>query len=185
MSRTSLAHLLFVVVLMAGCTATAPSSPPTTPSPSTGQPLSIAELRYRLIDQLGPLWYCDPDFYPIPRAEEADLAIQRFAEIQADREAFAAIVARLGLAAGAAFTAEQKLAIYQAWKQLNAIVLDPIGNGTYRFDYLNMPAPGATEGRRTAGTIDQGGSISVEQQAPAGEPPCPICLAGGTRIATP
>ncbi len=57
--------------------------------------------------------------------------------------------------------------------------------GAIEFDYLNMPAPGASEGRRTTGTIDGQGSITIEGQAPAGEPPCPICLARGTRIATP
>ena len=48
-----------------------------------------------------------------------------------------------------------------------------------------MPPPGASEGRRTTGTIDAEGSITVDQQAPAGEPVCPICLARGTQIATP
>jgi hypothetical protein len=166
---------------MAGCTTGGSTTPPPTPGP----PLSQADPRYRLIDELGPPWFCDPDFYPVARADEAALAIERFPEIQADRDAFTALVAHLGLAAGADFTDEQKLVIYRAWKQLGAIVLDPIGDGRYRFDYLNMPAPGASEGRRTTGTIDASGSITVEGQAPAGEPPCPICLAAGTRIATP
>jgi len=184
MRRTSLARVLVLGALLASCTATPSTSPPP-PTPTGGVPLTIAELRYRLIDQLGPPWYCDPDFHPIAVADEADLAIKRFGEVQADREAFAAIVARLGIDAGAAFIADQKLAIYRAWKQLNAIVLDPIGDGAFRFDYLNMPPAGAAEGRRTAGSIDAVGSITVEQQAAAGEPPCPICLARGTRIATP
>jgi hypothetical protein len=179
-SRTTLVRLLFVVVLVASCTAAASTTPPT-PGPA----LTIAELRYRLIDRLGPPWYCDRDFYPIAVADEADLAVQRFGEVQADVEAFTAIVAHLGITDPANVTADQKLAIYRAWKQLNATVLEPIGNGDYRFDYLNMPPPGASEGRRTAGVIDAGGSINVEQQAPAGEPICPICLARGTRIATP
>jgi hypothetical protein len=189
-SRASFAILMLlavavaVAVAVAGCSATAPSSSPP-PSPSPGAPLPIAELRFRLIDELGPLWYCDRDFYPIAVQDEADLAIERFAEIQADREAFTAILARLGLGADTAFTADQKLTIYRAWKQLNAIILDPVGDGRYRFDYLNMPAPGASDGRRTTGTIDAGGSIAIERQQPAGAPNCPICLARGTRIATP
>ncbi len=145
----------------------------------------MSELRYRLIDQLGPLWYCDRDFFPVARADEADLAVQRFAEVQADREPFATIVAHLAIDPSADITAAQKLAIYRAWKQLAAIVLDPIGDDSYRFDYLNMPPPGAPDGRRTTGTIDKGGVIAIEQQAPAGEPNCPICLARGTIIATP
>jgi hypothetical protein len=184
MSRTSFAILMLLAIVVAGCSATGPSSPPL-PSPSPRPALTIAELRFRLIDELGPLWYCDRDFYPVARDDEAALAIPRFGEVQADREAFAAILAHLGLPEGAAFSADQKLAIYRAWKELNAIVLDPVGDGSYRFDYLNMPAPGASDGRRTAGTIDSGGSIAIEQQQPASAPNCPICLARGTRIATP
>ena len=80
---------------------------------------------------------------------------------------------------------EQKLAIYRAWKALNAIVVDPADGDTYRFDYLNQPAPNESVGRRTTGTIDAQGTITVERQDPAGQPPCPICLARGTAIATP
>jgi hypothetical protein len=178
--RRSLIGLLIVVAIIASCVATKSASPSPTPGPT----LTTTGLRYALIDQLGPLWYCDRDFYPIPRDDEADLAIQRFGDVQSDLEAFPAILTHLRLDAGAAFTADQKLAIYRAWKQLNAIALDPIGNGTFRFDYLNMPPPGATDGRRTTGTIDERGSITVEQQAAAGEPNCPICLARGTKIAT-
>ena len=194
MHRASAAFIALVIGLVAGCSTIAPSptapSPPApssspTPNPTAGPPLTITDLRYRLIDTLGPLWYCDRDFYPIARADEADLAIQRFDEVKADNEAFTAAVAHLGIPAGAAFTAEQKLAIYRAWKQVKAIALEANGDGTYKFDYLNMPPPGESEGRRTVGTIDERGSISIEQQAPAGEPACPICLARGTRIATP
>jgi hypothetical protein len=183
MIRRFVATLMLVVVVGAGCSATGLSSP--SPNPSPGAVLSLAELRFRIIDQLGPPWYCDRDFYPIAVADEADLAIKRFPEVQADREAFAAITGRLGFGTAGTFSADQKLAIYRAWKQLNAVVLDPVGDGSYRFDYLNMPAPGASEGRRSAGTIKADGSIAIEQQQPAGEPACPICLARGTRISTP
>lgn len=183
MGRTPLARLLVLAVVVASCGATQVTPPPS-PTPG-GVPKTGAELRWELADHLGPIWYCDPDVYPVARADEADLAIERFDEVRADTEAFATIVAHLGLDIGAAPTAEQKFAIYRAWKQLSAIVLDPTSDGRYRFDYLNVPPPGASEGRRTTGTIDAGGSIDIEQQAPAGEPMCPICLARGTRIATP
>jgi len=175
-----LVRLTVVALLVASC-----ASHSTSPSPPPGPPLGAAALRYRLIDQLGPLWYCDRDFYPIPVADEADLAVQRFGEIQTDHEAFATIIAHFGLDANANFTADQKLAIYRVWKEINATILDPTGDGSYRFSYVNMPPPGATEGRQTTGTIDEVGSIRVEQQVAAGEPICPICLARGTRIATP
>lgn len=182
MIRSAITTTMLLAVVALGCTAAAPSP---IPDPTAGAPLTTAELRYRLIDSFGPLWYCDSDFHPIARADEADLAIERFGEVQSNREAFAAVLAHLAIPSAADFTADQKLAIYRAWKQLNAITLEPSGNGSYRFDYLNMPAPGASEGRRTAGSIDERGSITIDQQAPANEPACPICLARGTRIATP
>jgi len=173
--------ILFLAVALVGC-AGASTSP--TPSPTPGPTLAQAELKYRLIDRFGPRWFCDPDFYPVARANEGDLALQRFPDLRADQTTFATILAHLGLADGPDFTDQQKLTIYRAWKQLNATILDPIGNATYRFDYLAMPAAaGSSQGLRTSGTIDERGTITVEQQAPAGEPPCPICLARGTRIA--
>ena len=181
MSRAVLAGLLVLVALATSCM----NGQATRPTPTPGPPLTMAEIRYRLIEQLGPLWYCDRDFYPIAVQDEQKLAIERFAQVQADQEAFAAILAHLHIDAGGAITADQKLAIYRAWKQFNAIVLNPAGSETYRFDYLNMPAPNASEGRRTTGTIDSRGVVAIEGQAPAGQPACPICLARGTRIATP
>ena len=83
------------------------------------------------------------------------------------------------------FTDDQRLTLYRSWKVVQAIALDPIGNDTYRFDYLAMPKGGGAEGTRTGGTIRADGSIMVEQQAPASEPICPICLARGTLIETP
>lgn len=184
MFRSMVAITMLLAVVVGGCTSAA-SSPSPVPTPTAGAPLTTAELRFRLIEAFGPLWYCDPDFYPIAVQDEADRAIERFGEVQADTDAFVAILAHLAIPAGPDFSADQKLAIYRAWKQLTAIVLEPAGNGSYRFDYLNMPEPGASDGRRTTGTIDEQGQITIDVQTPAGEPPCPICLTRGTRIATP
>ncbi len=183
MKRTLIAGMLVLVVLLllTACATGGTATPPPTPGPA----LTQAELRFRLIDELGPLWYCDPDEYPVPRGDEDDLALQRFPDVAADREVFAAILAHLGIAAGADPSDDQKLDIYRSWKQLNAIFLEPTTDARFRFDYLSVPAPGASEGQRTVGTIDPTGTLNIEQQAPAGEPPCPICLAAGTRIATP
>ena len=184
MIRLAISITMLIAVLAAGCSAapavTAPGS-----SPTSGAPLTTADLRYRLIEAFGPLWYCDPDSYPIAVQDQAARSIERFGEVQADTDAFVAILAHLAITAGGDFTADQKLAIYQAWKQLNAITLEPAGDGSYRFDYLNMPEQGASDGRRTTGTIDERGQITIDVQSPAGEPPCPICLARGTMIATP
>jgi hypothetical protein len=175
-----LASLVVLVAVITGCANGQPASP----TPASG-PLTVSQLKVRLIEQLGPLWYCDPDLYPVARANQPDLAQQRFPEMQADSEAFAAITAHVGATPGDTFTADQKLTLYQLWKQLHAIVLSRDDEGDYDFVYVNQPAPGASDGRRTTGTIDSTGTIDVEAQAPAGEPACPICLARGTRISTP
>lgn len=185
LTRRLLAAAVSATVVV-GCGATDPSpSPSPSPSPGGGGPLTPAQQRLALIDAFGPLWFCDPDFYPVARDDEAALAVKRLDEVRADAPAFTAIVGRLGAQPGDAFTADQKLTIYRTWKQLNAIALEPAADGRSRFDYLNTPAQGGAEGRRTAGTIGADGSIAIEQQAAAGEPICPICLARGTRIATP
>jgi hypothetical protein len=139
------------------------------------------------VDHFGPRWYCDPDLYPIarPSYDEGATAIERFPEMQAEGVIFNAVVRRLGLAGTTAFSAGQKLAIYREWKVLASLALDPVGNGSYRFDYLSEPAAGSPYGVETKGTIDSSGAIQVEATASAGAPNCPICLARGTRIDTP
>jgi hypothetical protein len=189
---TIAASLVLVIGTLAGCSlfATPDSgshgpSPSPNPSATAGATESEAQLKLGLVDAYGPLWYCDPDFFPIAHGEEIDNAKARWPEVMADAEAFRAIAAKLGLDPAAAFTDAQKLAAYQAWKVLQAIALNPIGNDAYRFDYLAQPKPGGGEGLRTAGTITTSGAITVEQQAASGAPNCPICLPRGTRIETP
>lgn len=175
------------LVLVASCGGGTSSSPTPEPTsgPIPGRTLTLAELKLAIIDRFGLLWYCDPDFYPIARREEIDAARERWPEVTADTDAFEAITAHQGLDPSADFSDAQKLAVYRAWKVLNAIALDPIGNDVYRFDYLAQPPAGATDGTRTGGTITTTGAITVEQQATAGEPICPICLARGTAIDAP
>ncbi len=176
--------LIGLLVLVAACSgAGVAASPSTTPTP--GPSLTLAGLKLALVHRLGPLWYCDPDFYPLQRGEEIDSALKRWGEVTADAEALAVIAADLGLGQNAAFTDAQKLAVYHTWKILNAIGLDPAGAAGYRFDYLAGPAAGAAGGTRSAGTISAAGVITVTQQASAGQPMCPICLARGTVIETP
>lgn len=145
--------------------------------------MSQAELRLDLIDELGPLWFCDPDSYPVGRDEEQS-AIDRYPEMVAEQEVFEAVARRLQLDPETATDAE-KLAIYRLWKVAMAIRLEPIGSDRYRFDYLAQPPAGAADGTRTTGVIDAHGAIAIEQQAPAGEPICPICLDRASTIDTP
>ena len=161
-------------------------TPAPTPSPTitpvASGALTLAQLKYRLIDRFGRLWYCDPDFYPVARADQDSLAESRFPEVQADAATFNAILAHLGYAPSNAYTHAQKLAIYTDWKMLGALHLDPAGAA---YHFTARFTPDQKTGSLVDGTIDQRGGIAVASQTASGPPPCPICLARGTRIATP
>lgn len=186
-----------LVILLAACSTGAAPTPSPSPGPSGGlggtiipgptggAKLSAGEIRLLLIDRFGPRWYCDPDEFPVAHGDEQERAIERFPEMKAEGELYRAVAARLGIDPNAALTDAQKLAIYHVWKAGISIPLDPVGDGRYRFDYSAQPAPGATEGTRTAGIVTASGDITIEQTAPAGAPNCPICLARGTMIDTP
>ena len=178
--------LLVVFALAAGaCSPGGPTPGPTIfPGPSGGGTFGPAELRLMLTDRLGPLWYCDRDEYPVGRDEQQG-AIDAWPEMNAENELFRTIAARLGIDVDGAVSDAEKLAIYRPWKAALAVQLNSIREDAYRFDYLAQPVGGAAEGTRTAGTIRSNGEITIEQQAPAGEPICPICLAQGTLIDTP
>lgn len=176
-------------LVLAACSGVG-GSPAPTPGPTilpgpTGGPFSVAELRLVLIDQLGPRWYCDPDEYPVSRGTEQERAIERWPELQAENELLRAIAKRLAIDVDGQVTDAQKLAIYRTWKVAVSLELPLIGEGRYRFDYLAQPAPGGSDGMRTAGVINDAGAITIEQEDAAGEPMCPICLARGTLIDTP
>ena len=157
-------------------------SPSPTPSPAPGG-LTQAQLKYRLVDQFGRLLFCDPDYYPVARADEQKLAHERLPDIQKDAPTFSAILAHLGIAPAASYTNEQELAIYRDWKMLNKLGLEQVSGG---FHFLQIfGSPSTQQGTRVDGTIDQRGNVTVASRTASGPPPCPICLARGTRIATP
>jgi hypothetical protein len=187
-----LACLLVIGALMAGCGGAASTPGPTilpgpSAGPSGGPQLDAGQLRLLLMDRLGERWYCDPDEYPIARGTELERALERWDEMVAEGVVFKAVAAKLGIGVGvgATVTDAQKQAIYHVWKSAISIPMDPVGDGLYRFDYLAMPVGGNAMGLRTAGLIDASGTMTIEAQALAGEPPCPICLARGTRIDAP
>ncbi|HEX4897320.1 MAG TPA: Hint domain-containing protein, partial [Candidatus Limnocylindrales bacterium] len=177
--------LVGLVVVVAACSGSSSPTPTPGQTATPGPALTLPELKLALVARFGQLWYCDPDFYPIARQDELASARERWAAVVADTEAFAAITSSLGLDPGGPFDDAQTLDVYRAWKVLNAIGLDPIGNDTYRFDYLAEPAGGAAQGTRTGGMIAATGAMTIEQQVAAGEPICPICLARGTLIEAP
>ena len=173
-----------LALLLPSCTAPAVSASPT-PVPSA---LPVVELKYRVFDQVGRPWYCDPDFYPVARADETELARQRFPEMQRDAEAFAAILRHNGVPTGAAFSVgdDQLLAIYRDWKDLERVPLDRTGpTGVYGSAFLVRPQSASKAGERVELRIDAGGRITVLSRTQAGPPNCPICLADTTMIDTP
>ena len=98
--------------------------------------MTAGELRLTLIDQLGPRWYCDPDFYPIARAGGEQASAQsNYAQIRDNGELYSAIVEHEHLpAVPAELDDAQKLTLYRAFKKLRALVLQPSGTG-HAFDY--------------------------------------------------
>lgn len=176
-----------LLLIVAGCApgATGTPGPTTLPGPSGGATLTAGELRLLVIERFGPRWYCDPDEYPIARGTEQERAIERFDEMVAEGVIYKAVAAKLGIGLSGSLTDAQKLAIYQVWKVALSIPFDPVGDGRYRFDYLAQPVGGGVQGLRTMGIVNADGSMVIEQQAAAGEPVCPICLARGARIDTP
>jgi Hint domain-containing protein len=196
MNRSPLTFVAGAVVfalIALGCggapsgTPTPPGPTPTpspSPAPTPGGELVQAELRYLLLDQFGPISWCDPDFYPIQQQDEQLSADEHWPAIVADAEAFGAITAHLGLAPDPELMGAERLAVYRDWKLLNAVRLETIVGG-YAFDLITETDPGLGQGIHSVGTIDQHGSIELSLQEQSGLTVCPICLARGTVIATP
>jgi hypothetical protein len=146
-----------------------------------GGVLSPAQLKYRLIDRLGELFFCDPDYWPVARADEQELALARFPEIAADTETFDAILQRLGWQTRTEFSPEEKLRIYREYKKLNAILLEPAGS---HYDF-RLSIRESKEGVSVySGRIDERGRIDVREKTP-GLATCPRCLPGDTRVDAP
>lgn len=173
--------VLAVLVLACGGGAAGPS---TSPVPTT--PLSEAERKYRIIDEVGRPSFCDPDFYPVARADEGDLAQSRFLEIETDGPTLRAILGHerilVTLQFPTVYSPEQKVQIYRQWKLLNAIRLGSDGSFSLRVIPTGQDAKSvvAVEGR-----VDQFGRLTIASRTQAVPAPCPICLALGTSIDTP
>lgn len=156
--------------------------PPTlTPIPPLPGGLGVTELKYRVLAQFPDFFFCDPDYYPIAREDEGKLAQERFPEIQANAEEFAAILAHNGLTGTTTFTDDQKLLIYREHKKLNALYFEVSGS-SYTFQLQSSKAEG--QGEQVTGTIDGQGNITIQSKQPSFAA-CPICLAAGTLIDTP
>src|SRR6202171_3608170 len=146
-----------------------------------GTPLTIDQLKFKVLDKVGKPVYCDPDFYPVARADgEQASAIAAYPQIKANAELYAAILAHERLPAGD-LTDDQKLTVYRAYKLLRALTLPPSGDH-YTFEYR------ATVGdsiQKVSGSVRSDGVVTITSQTPSAPPPCPICLAAATMIDTP
>lgn len=152
------------------------------PSP-VGAPLSVYELKFKVMDAVGTPVYCDPDFYPVARegGEQAN-AITEYPQIQAQAGLYAAIVAHEHLPSGD-LTDSQKVTVYRAYKLMNAMVLTQNGND-YAFEFRARSKDQSTI-QMVKGTVHVDGIVTVTSRTDSGPPPCPICLAASTLIATP
>jgi hypothetical protein len=172
---------VWVFVLVAAIAACGGGAALPSATPSATGVLAQAQLKYRLVDQFGGLLFCDPDYYPVARADEGALAHERVPEIRSDATTFSAILAHLGIATSTSYTSDQELAIYRDWKMLNAIRFEQVAGGFHFTATFGSPQ----QASRVDGTVDQSGNVTVASRTASGQPPCPICLARGTKIATP
>jgi hypothetical protein len=156
-----------------------------TPAPPAASARSIAALKLLVLDAVGGrLSYCDPDEYPVGRGEPIEAARERLPAIQADREAYAAILEHEAIDPGAPLTDDQLVAVNEDYKQMQAIDLQPSGAG-YAF-LLIVPAEHSPIGNESVGgSVDPAGKVTIEERRPVGGVECPICLGVGTSIDTP
>jgi hypothetical protein len=169
--------LVALALLLSACGGVAGASP--TPAPF---PLPQAELKYRVMDAGGRISFCDPDFYPIARADESEIAKTKIDEIRRDTETYAAITKRTGT---------DVLAVYREWKALGALRFTAAGaSWTFSYRSTGNSSPAATpdpksSGKQIEGKVDVYGTVDISKRSDAGPLNCPICLARDTRIATP
>ncbi len=151
---------------------------------AVGSPLTIDQLKFKVMDAVGVPLFCDPDYYPLARAggEEAS-ADTYYPQIRANAGLYSAIVAHEHLPSGD-LDAAQRLTLYQAFKRLRALILTQNGD-TYTFDIRVQSQGAQTTVELVGGSVRVDGVVSVTSRKPSGMPPCPICLAAATLIATP
>ena len=169
---------ILAALAITACGSAAPGTAP------VGSPLSVNQLKFAVIDAVGTPVYCDPDFYPVARADgETTNAIAKYPEIRADSELYSTIVAHEHLPSGE-LTDGQKVVLYRAWKLLRALNLTQSGSD-YSFSYRVLSSGGSASYLMVTGTVRVDGVVTVSSRTPTGAPPCPICLAATTLIATP
>jgi hypothetical protein len=153
-----------------------------TPIPTLSSGLTPSELKYQLLARYPDLFFCDPDYYPVAHDDEADLAAQRYPEIQKNAEEFNAIVKHLNMAIKTIQTDDEKLAVYREHKRLAAVFFEKQGDDGYHYQLQTQDSDG--HGFQISGLISGQGAVTAEQKQPA-MVTCPICLSAATQIDTP
>jgi hypothetical protein len=162
--------LALALLVVCGCGSAGHSpAPDREPTPAaSGARLSLAELQYRLIDDLGAPFYCDPSLYPVARSEDPAAAGEVAALRLQDPARFDAIVRHEHLNAATLSPAEDLHVVRQA-RELAAVPLTADGP-LYRFSYQLVGPPQD----HVSGTIDAHGVINVESRSRAPHHLCPI-----------
>ena len=146
--------------------------------PSTN--VSVYELKYHLLENVGTFFYCDPDYYPVVHEGiEQKHAIEQYPEIQNNTLEFQAILNHTDQMASPHFSAEQKLLIYREHKKLNAIHLSP-HQDIYKFKLRVSEKYGHIF--EIEGFIDENKSIDIVKKKPSFN--CPIYIRGNALIDT-
>lgn len=187
LGRTASRGLVVLVfaALIAGCAVAGSRGPSASPGRT---PLTEAAAKEALLVRFGSLVYCDPDFYPVARADEANAATEHLAAMRADTSTWLAIAARLGFDPASTLSGDGLLTAYREWKMLRGLTLTRSSDGwsfDARFGGTGANASASASITHVVGKIAAAGTIRVDTQEPSGPPPCPICLARGTKIATP
>jgi hypothetical protein len=151
-------------------------------APTESSQVSPTELKYRLIEQFGQPFYCDPDLYPVGREVPMGEVRQRVLNLSAnDPTMFQVIAAHLGIADPSSLSDDQVRQMYDESKKLNGILLDLVESG-YQFQIRISDA--GSQGRLIAGLISRDGDIEQVRIEPA-TLICPRCLPGSALIDTP
>jgi hypothetical protein len=165
----------------AGTRATSPTGPATTAPSTIEVPAGVWQLRFRLLDHYPTFAYCDPDLYPVARADQQGAADSWWANVDHGSPEIAAILAHHGY--HEPLTSDQRLIAYRDHKMLAVISMTAVDNG-YQYELSISTTSGAQPDQNVTGVIAVDGSIQeTGRQARVGG--CPICLEAGTRIATP
>lgn len=173
-----------LAALAIGCVAAG-----TGPSGSAGHgPLTEVAAKEALLARFGPLVFCDPDSYPDAQGDEATAATEHLAAMRAETATWEAIAGRLGFSPSSIPSGSALLAAYREWKALRALALTSVGDGwgfDARFSGTGSDASASRSVRHVVGVVAATGTIVIDTEEPSGPVRCPICLAGGTMIASP